>query len=73
MLTDTWPKNGQMNTWNYTNSDNYLAMTVICLPVKFEFIFLDKAFAGNSPETEMLMDTQTDKKWTNEQTELHKF
>ena len=47
-------------------------MMMIYLPVKFEFR-LDKAFSSYSPETEMLTDTETDKKQTNERTELHQF
>ena len=30
-------KNGQMNTRNYTNFERNLAVTVIYVPVKFEF------------------------------------
>ena len=37
MLTDKRTKKGQMNGRNYTNFERNLAMTVIYLPVKFEF------------------------------------
>ena len=47
-------------------------MMVIYLPVKFEFDWT-KHFHVKSPETEMLMDRQTDIKRTNEQMELHQF
>ena len=47
-------------------------MMVIHLPVKFEFDWTNR-FQIKSPETEMLMDRQMDKKRTNEQTELHQF
>ena len=67
MLTDR-----QTNRRNYTNFKSNLAMTVIYLRVKFEFDWT-KRFQVKSPETEMLMDRQMDKKRTNEQTELHQF
>ena len=60
--------NGQTNRWSYTNFERNLAMMVIYLPIKFEFDWT-KCVRVKSTETEML----TDKKWTNEQTELHQF
>ena len=47
-------------------------MMVIYLPVKFKFHWT-KHFQIKSPETEMLMDKQTDKKRRNQRTELHQF
>ena len=47
-------------------------MMVIYLPVKFEFDWTNR-FQVKSPETEILMDRQMDKKRTNELTELHQF
>ena len=47
-------------------------MMVIHLPVKFEFDWTEH-FRVKSPETEILTDRQTDKRRTNEQTELHQF
>ena len=46
-------------------------MKVIYLPVKFEFEWTQRFRV--SPETGMLTDRQTEKNWTNEQTELHQF
>ena len=37
------------------------------------WIRLDTVFSSYSPEIEMFTDRQTDKKWTNEWTELHQF
>ena len=65
-------KNRQTNRRNYTNFKRNLAMMVIYLPVKFEFDWT-KSFQVKSQETEMLTDRQTDKKRTNERTELHQF
>ena len=65
-------KNRQTNTPNYTNFESNLAMMVIYLPVKFDFD-LTKAFSSYSSETEIMVNRQTDKKRTNEQTELHQF
>ena len=64
--------NGQTNRRNYINFKSNLAMMVIYYPVKFEFDWT-KRFRVRSLETEMLMDRQTNKKWTHEQTELHQF
>ena len=47
-------------------------MMVIYLPVKFEFDWTNR-FQVKGLETEILMDRQTDKERTNEQTELHQF
>ena len=49
-----------------------IVMMVIYLPVKFEFDWSNR-FRVKSPETEMLMNRQMDKKHTNKQTELHQF
>ena len=37
ILTHKRTKNGQTNSWNYTNFEMNLAVMVIYLPVKFEF------------------------------------
>ena len=50
------------------NFESNLAMMVMYLPVKFEFDWTQH-FRVNSPETEMLMDRQTDKRTA----ELHQF
>ena len=46
MRMDRWmdkrTKNGQMNRRNYTNFDRNLAMMVIYLPVKFEFVWTNR-------------------------------
>ena len=47
-------------------------MMVICLPVKFEFDWTNR-FRVRVRKLKFLADTQTDKKRTNEQTELHQF
>ena len=72
MFTDKQMDKKRTNTQNYTNFKRNLAMMVIYLPVKFEFNWT-KRFRVKSPETEMWTDKQTDKKRTNEQTELHQF
>ena len=64
-------KNWQTNRQNYTNFERNLAMMVIYLPVKFEFNWTQRFWV--IVQKQMLMDRQTDKQWTNEQMELHKF
>ena len=69
-MTDKQTKNGQTNRQNYTNFESNLVMMVIYLPVKLNSIgqrvFVLESGNGN-------VDRQTDKKRTNEQTELHQF
>ena len=55
--TDKRTKNGQTNTWNFTNFERNLAMMVIYLPVKFEFDWSNRFKV--SPETKNV-DGQTD-------------
>ena len=70
--TDKWTKNGQMNGQINTNFERNLAIMVIYVPVKFEFDWTNR-FGVRVRKTKMWMgiwmDRQTDKKWTNEQTE----
>ena len=47
-------------------------MMVIYLPVKFEFDWTNR-FRVRVTKLKFLTDRQTDKKRTNEQTELHQF
>ena len=51
-------------------------MMVIYVPVMYEFYWTN-CFRVKSQETKMWtnrwMDRQTDKKWTNKQTEFHQF
>ena len=79
MLTVRQPdkKNRQTNRRNYTHFERNLAMTVIYLPVKFEFNWTNRFRV--SPETEILTDFEFESGngnvdgQTNEQTELHQF
>ena len=57
---------GQTNGQNNSNFKRNLAMTIY-LPVKLE------PFSSWHPEIEILMDRQTNKKRTNQQTQLHQF
>ena len=77
--TDGWTEkrtNGQTNRQNYTNFERNLVMMVIYVPVKYEFDWTNcfrVRVRKRKMWTNRLMDRQTDKKRTNEQTELHQF
>ena len=70
--TDKRTKNRQTNRRNYNNFKKLLSYDGDLSSCQV-WIWLDKVFSSYSPETEMLMDRQMDKKQPNKQMELHQF
>ena len=60
----------QTNGPNNTNFEKSLAMMVMYVPVKFEFDWTKRFELESGNEN---LDGQTNKKRTNERTELHQF
>ena len=66
-------KNGQTNTWNFTNFERNLAMMVIYLPVKFEFDWSNRFKVRVRKRKCGQTDGWTDKRTKNGQTNTRNF
>ena len=71
--TDKRTKNGQTNTWNFTNFERNLAMMVIYLPVKFEFDWSNRFKVRVRKRKCGQTDGWTDKRTKNGQTNTRNF
>ena len=72
MWMDRW-MDRQTDKRNYTNFERNLAMMVIYVPIKFEFDWTNRFRVRVRKRKCGRTDGWTDKKRTNEQTELHQF